>query len=357
MILDQRHIDSYKNIADTLYLPMVLNDYGSDKQDLLLHLTDSVTKIYKHLKYNCFKSVVIYTSIEGATSLSEITGANPTTILSYENLAPLTGEHIVIEVKPNGDLHYSIDFSFDINANRIAAIIYNFVKATETETIFGKGSDKKLPSIPDSDSYFAIQTYKDLDLALEDYNTKVARHSECGYLKDIWADTNKIFFKPKPEHLLRDSLTYFLKIRLRNTEVRPEQIVDSSHPVDIKVTWSLASYLALIEIKWLGKSLEKTPILKITQNYTHARALKGAKQLSEYLDANLIQSPVKTTKGYLVVFDGRRGGCTETKISLSKAEGLKYLSEKIVYTPDYNATRTDFAKPIRFFMEPSNMTP
>ena len=81
--------------------------------------------------------------------MTAIAGANPTTILSYDNLSPLTGGEIVIEVKPNGDLHYSIDFAFDINANRNASIIYNFIKATETETIFGKARDKKLPSIPD----------------------------------------------------------------------------------------------------------------------------------------------------------------------------------------------------------------
>ncbi len=357
MIVDQRHIDSYKKIVDALYLPMVLDDYGSDKQDILLHLTDSISKIYKYLKYNSFQSVVIYTSIEETTSLSKIAGANPTTILSYDNLSPLTGGHIVIEVRPNGDLHYSIDFAFNINANRNSAIIYNFVKATETEKIFGKAIDKKLPSIPDSDSYFAIQTYKDLDLALEDYNTKVARHSECGYLKDIWADANKIFFKPKPEHILRDSLTHFLKIRLRNTEVRPEQNVDKSHPVDIKVTWTLASHLALIEIKWLGKSLRLTGGKKIKQIYTRQRALNGAKQLADYLDSNLVQSPVKTTKGYLAIFDARRWGCNKNTTTVSKADGIKYLNEVILYSPDYNATRTDFAKPFKFFMQPSNMTP
>ncbi len=357
MILDERHIDSYKRIADALYLPMVLTDYGSDKQDLLMHLTDSVTKIYKHLKHNSFNSVVIYTSIEGTASLLQIPGANPTTILSYDNLTPLIGDHIVIEVKPNGDLNYSIDFIFDINANRNAAIIYKFVKATETEIIFGKVSEKKLPSIPDADSYFAIQTYKDLDLALEDYNTKVAKYSTCGYLKDIWADENKIFFIPKPEHILRDSLTHFLKIRVRNTEVRPEQIVDKSHPVDIKITWTLASHLALIEIKWLGKALQTTGTKRIKKIYTRKRALEGAKQLAEYLDANLIQAPVKSTKGYLAIFDARRWNCSKNTTTISKADGMKYLNETIIYNPDYNATRTDFAKPFKFFMQPSNMTP
>lgn len=356
MIVDQRQIDCFKKIADALYEPMILNDYGSDNLGLLLHLTDSISKIYKYLKYNSFKSVVIYTSIEGTTSLSKIAGANPTTIRSYDNLSPLRGEHIVIEVKANGELHYSIDFIFDINANRNAAIIYNFVKSTETETIFGKTSENILPQIPDSDSCFAIQTYKNLDLALEDYNTKVARHSECGYLKDIWTDANKIFFKPKPEHILRDSLTHFLKIRLRNTEVRPEQIVDTSHPVDIKITWNLANHLALIEIKWLGKSLDTTN-KKITQNYTQKRALEGAEQLANYLDENLKQAPVKSTQGYLVIFDGRRGNCNENTTTLSSADGMKYSNAVIVYNPDYNTTREDFAKPVQFFMQPSNTTP
>jgi len=356
MIVDQTHIDAFKKIADRLYLPMVLSDYGSDKQDLLLVLTDSISRIYKHLKYYSFKSVIIYTSIDERTSLAEIVGANPTTIISYENLSPLAGEHIVIEVKSNGYLHYSIDFAFDVSANRHAAIIYKFAQGTQTEIIFGKTSEKTLPSVPDIDSYFAIQTYKDLDLALEDYNTKVARHSDCGYLKDVWADANKVFFEPKPEHILRNSLTHFLKIRLRNTEVRPEQIVDESHPVDIKITWSLAGHLALIEIKWLGKSLETNPNKKITQVYTDSRALEGAKQLADYLDANLRQSPVKNTKGYLVIFDARRWNCNADTTTVNLRDGMRYANKVIAYKPDYSLIRTDFAKPVKFFMQPTNMT-
>lgn len=360
MIVDQKHIDFYKKIADDLFLSMVLTDYGADKKDLLLHLTDSVTKIYKHLKYNSFKSVVIYTPIDSTTSLSEIAGANPTTILSYYNLSPLSGENIVIEVKPNGDLHYSINFTFDINAHRNAAIIYNFVKATETETIFGKASDKKLPSIPDADSYFAIQTYKDLEKALEDYGTKIARHSDsCPYLKSSWYDERtKLCFSAKPEHKLRDSLHLFLK-SLRNAEARPEQVVDKSHPVDIKVTFQLASHIALIEIKWIGISLNKKG--KVSSSYTGKNAItrvnKGAKQLSEYMDANLIMASTHTSKGYLVVFDARRDNLNIVINSISKADGMKFENEHLTIKPEYHKTRDDFAKPIRYFMQPNYMTP
>ena len=343
-------------MVEKFYVPALLTEYGFDKQDLLLQLTGTIDKIYKHLRYSTFDNVIIYVPFSQRSWLSNIAGLNPLSIASYDNLSPLTGSEITIEIKRNGELQYVINSVLDVSAHRNDAIIYHYVRATQIETIYGLTIDNTLPAIPDSDSYFAIQTYKDLDLALEDYSTKVARYSECKYLKDVWADDNKLFFKPKPEHILRDSLTYFLKIRLRNTEVRPEQIVDKSHPVDIKVTWTLASHLALIEIKWLGKALQTTGKKKFKKIYTRTRMLEGAKQLSEYLDSNLVQSPVKTTKGYLAVFDARRWGCSSSTTTVKKADGLKYLNEIIILTPDYSATRTDFAKPFRFFMEPLNMT-
>lgn len=353
MIEDQKHIDYFKNIARELYLSNVLSDYGNDKKDLLIQLTETISDIYKHLQYNAFKNVLIYISVENkSSSLSSILTTPPLTILSYENLSQLSGNNIVIEVKSDGNLDYSIDSEFSINSNRENAIIYSFKKETETEIIFGKTNQNILPKIPDSDSYFAIQTYKKLNLALEDYGSKIARYSECVYLKNVWADENRIFFKPKPEHILRDSLTDFLKKRLRNTEVRPEQIVDTSHPVDIKVTWSLASHLALIEIKWIGQSIKNGKASGYTKQRAINRVNSGAKQLADYLDENQKQAPTKTTKGYLVTFDARRE-YDGTSTELDRARGLKYVNDNILLAPDYHTSRPDFAKPVRFFMEHS----
>jgi hypothetical protein len=352
MISDSRQLNYFRRIAELLYVPMVIEDYGSDKQDLLIHLTNSISEIYKHLKFNEFDSVTIYVSIDDGSSLSSVSGTSPNTIKSYESLSQISGNEIVIEVKKDGELNYLIDFEFEIEAARGNSIIYKHIKSTETETIFGKTSERILLPIPDASSYFAIQTYKDLELALEDYGTKIARYSECVYLQSAWLDiSNKIFFKPKPEHILRDSLTQFLKMRLRNVEVRPEQIVDKSHPVDIKITWSLANHLALLEIKWLGKSLEKIG-KGFTKICTPQRALDGAKQLADYLDANTKQASVKTTKGYLVIFDARRWGCNNTTTSIDAKNGLHYVNNEIVFDPDYHSQRTDFAKPLRFFLEP-----
>lgn len=352
MIEDQRHINYFKNIARELYLSNLLSDYGNDNKDTLIGLIETISDIYKHLKYNTFKNVVIYVSLENkSSSLSSTLTIPPSTILSYENLSQLSGNDIVIEVMPNGHLDYSIDSKFDINSNRQNAIIYSFEKKTETEIIFGKVNENILPKIPDSDSYFAIQTYKKLNLALEDYASKIARYSECNHLKDVWNDENRIFFKPKPEHILRDSLTDFLKKRLRNTEVRPEQNVDKSHPVDIKVTWSLASHLALIEIKWIGKSIKNGKASGYTKKRATTRINDGAKQLANYLDENEKQAPNKRTEGYLVIFDARRE-YDGTLTQINRARGMKYVNDNIPLTPDYHTTRPDFAKPVRFFMEP-----
>ena len=134
-------------------------------------------------------------------------------------------------------------------------------------------------------SIFAVPTFGELKDALEHYGTDMIRY----FLPDLcrrWYETNRIFFKKKPEKVMRNSLTQYLKSQLRgNVEVRPEQIVDSTHPVDIKVTWYLSNRIALIEIKWLGKS--RTSV-KITKEYTQVRAREGAKQLVDYWEMNRV---------------------------------------------------------------------
>lgn len=148
---------------------------------------------------------------------------------------------------------------------------------------------------------------------------------------------------------MRNSLSYYLKARLRGVEVRPEQIVDSSHPVDIKVSWFLSNRLALIEIKWLGKARTKT---KISSEFSAARALEGASQLADYLDKNKVQAPTHKTRGYLVIIDGRRAKTKKQTKQINLADGNKYANMEIIYKPKYHDDRTDFEVPIRMFAEP-----
>jgi len=329
---------------------LIEKDYGSVGIQKLTLLTDAITKIYRHLNFSSFTRIVIYTALDQALSLEYIENSSWVLYQSFQNLAQIRGTELTIEVRVNLDLLVSVDFIPSVDMIKVNAIVYQRDQALET--ILGKTQEKPLRQIPNAESYFSVQTYRELDTALEDYKIKVARYSEnCPFLKTVWFDPNKIFFKPKPEHTMQDSLIYFLKISLRNTEVRPEQNVDKTHPVDIKITWEYTNRLALIEIKWLGKSLKQWG-KKFNQDYTENRALEGAEQLANYLDENKIQAPDKITQGYLVIFDGRRWRVNPDTQEITKKQGFHYVNYEITFEPDYHKKRKDFAKPVRFFMEP-----
>ena len=118
MIVDQRHIDFYRKMVEKFYVPALLTEYGFDKQDLLLQLTGTIDKIYKHLRYSTFDNVIIYVPFSQRSWLSNIAGLNPLSIASYDNLSPLTGSEITIEIKRNGELQYVINSVLDVSAHR-----------------------------------------------------------------------------------------------------------------------------------------------------------------------------------------------------------------------------------------------
>jgi len=190
--------------------------------------------------------------------------------------------------------------------------------AAQNETLTIKEKKFQLSEYYDSamSSIFARPVYKELDEALDYYDTRYAKESSCAILSRAWTDANKKEFMEKPEHYMRDSLWQCLQNILRNHTVKREQIVDATHPVDIKVTWPIISNVALIEVKWLGDS-GKT-------KYRDSRANEGAKQLIEYLDMAVHEEPDKYFAGYLTVFDGRRG-----------KNNNQYEQREINYNKDY----------------------
>ncbi len=351
MISEEKQIDFFKGVVRDQYFIMIREDYGSDGFERLILLTDAIDKIYRHLNFSSFSRIIIYSPFEKASYLENIPNSNPVRYYSFQNLSHLSGSQLTIEVRENLDIYVSSDFIPDIDTIRSNAIVYKW--KNYEEVIFGKNEQRPLRKNP-YDSYFAIPTYKKLDVALEDYKVRVASVSRCPYLKDVWFNNKKIYFNSSPEEFMRDSLHNFLYGQLRGAEVRPEQNMDASHPVDIKITWSLTNRLAIIEIKWLGRSLNKDGN-RITQNFTQSRALQGADQLKGYLDSNRSFAPDKITIGYLVVFDGRRRGTGSIVDNISKEAADYYANREIEYNPDYSTIRTDFAKPIRFFLE-ANIT-
>jgi len=190
--------------------------------------------------------------------------------------------------------------TYEIDCTGHEHICYKY-NGPQNESITIKGKQFQLSEYYDSavSSIFAQPTYKELDEAMDFYNTRYVRESSCALLSQIWADDAKKEFIQKPEHFMRDSLWQCLQNILRNHTVKREQIVDATHPVDIKVTWPTINNAALIEVKWLGDSGET--------HYRDARANEGAKQLIDYLASSSREEPDKHFVGYLTVFDGRRG--------------------------------------------------
>lgn len=150
---------------------------------------------------------------------------------------------------------------------------------------------------------------------------------------------------------MRRSLTQYLRGVMRDANVKPEQNVDESHPVDIHIQFTSTSQHAIIEIKWLGQSINPITGKKAT-GYSHGRALEGAKQLADYIDKTIQSSPHYGARGYLVVFDGRRNGLRVGMKSLAATKALGFRDEEISYSTDYASIRTDFDPPMRLYLNP-----
>lgn len=222
----------------------------------------------------------------------------------------------------------------------------------QKEQILTPGGVHAVPTIANFPSYFAVPYFLDLRESLVRYGSISVRHAQCDIFRTTWREPARLVFVNKPEATMRRSLQQYLRASLRDhgpIQVMPEQNVNETKPVDIKVTWTASNRVALIEIKWLGLSHDATKQTKTP--YTAARAKSGAKQLADYLDSYHANDPDSEARGYLVVFDGRRKGVTPESTSVSYADGFHYANEEIDY-PSALLARHDFDTPVRFFCEP-----
>ena len=203
-----------------------------------------------------------------------------------------------------------------------------------------------------------MPTFFDLDRALRHYANGLARYSTCHILRAIWVDDKRLVLVNKPEQIMRRSLAQFLRCTLRDhelVEIREEQNVDETHPVNIKVTWSFSNRIAIIEIKWMGDSVHIGG-LRLSTNYRDQRARDGAFQLAEYLENNRQHAPMHVTRGYLVVYDARRRGLHKRPVKqyLSRGNAIYYVDREIQFDPRYELIRDDFAPPVRIYLEPTS---
>lgn len=261
-------------------------------------------------------------------------------------------QDLVVEIRADGSPFVWKTIPTEIKAIIETGIVYRLQQSVETFSI--NGASMPVPKvIPDAVSQFCLNYFTDLRAALNAYRNSMARTSKCHILQDAWADDNRLWFVPKPEYRLRKALHNYLYSYLRHDDIdlREEQNVDDSHPVDIKIVWRMENRSAIIEVKWLGKSIEPNS-RKTTKTWTDVRARTGAKQLAEYLESHRQQAAKEDTRGYLVIFDCRRKGLKATDTTIARAGGFYYDKREIRFEPEYHKERDDFDEPIRMFLEP-----
>lgn len=222
---------------------------------------------------------------------------------------------------------------------------------TSVENLHAGGKEIRImPIVVGSPSVFANPTFRALDSALLRY-AKTAADCGCELLSSAWiggADGPRLVLTAKPEAKMRDSLYRFLGDVLRPADVTREHSTDSRKPVDIMVRWHTARVEALIEVKWIGRSV--TSGGGGYTNYGPARANEGAGQLADYVQRQRANSTAASTKGYLVVFDARRRNLKGPTDRLTRADATHFVNKDIDYDPDRQQTVEGFQPPVRLFM-------
>jgi hypothetical protein len=342
-------IEAMKNIAQDLYTLMVVQQHGESGGTALRQILDALETLYKFVPPESCSGPILVFSAVNETGMPML-GTPDLVIRHPDQLAQEYRQSFAIQVKADKTWLVWKSVRSDAEELAVEAVVYKY--EGRTERFYAKGEMRSVRNpYPAFHSCFAIPTFDQLLDALEEYRNRVARYSSCPILCQVWHDSNRLFLKNAQEHVMRDSLTHALKLMLRDAEVRPEQNVDDSKPVDIKVTWSFTNRRALIEIKWVGKSISQESG-KINKDYSDYRAREGAKQLADYLDMNKIQAPMQVTRGYLVIFDARRSGTNDSMTSIDAIRGLQYRDKELVFDPKYHELRDDFEQPVRMFVEP-----
>lgn len=322
--------------------------YGSKAIDEFKFCVSQLKKLYKVIDISQYESIMAFVGnyAEYRTSCKT---------MAMDNIHSVLTKRLIVEFVDENTLNVVQDDHFDAMVLSEKTFVYRWTaNEKQTDQFYIKGelnafSDEETPS---EGSFFAVRTYNDLDEALINYRDNVALPCKGKYLSESMNEA-RLFFYPAPEEKLQKALEEYLSYRLRHCTVKREHNVDESHPVDIIVTWQGTSHIALIEIKWIGKSLNDKG--EISGDYSDGRANKGAAQLVNYIDNNGDSYPHHVTVGYLAVFDLRRKDNKDPRaVKISRDNANYYKEREISYNPQYETLRTDFKKPYRFFIKVSN---
>jgi hypothetical protein len=346
----QSDIEELSKFAEDLSYHKVKTDFGEDGIVELKQLNRTIRELYKYISVELIQELVVVNCVENDKRKNfSKRNTTPKELHNLSTLARDEFEFATIQIVRDDLVLFYEEEILDIEEVRQVGVIYQYKNGREK--IFCKSDENTLISFSGFPSIYAMPTFKELESAFEYYYNRRAKGSNCRYLEDSWFDGNKIFPQKRPEHYHRKSLYDFLDITLRDADVNEEQNIDDTQPIDIKVAWNFANHLALIEIKWLGKSLNELGDDFTAKHYA-GRAREGYDQLISYMDLNKKRTFQKKSIGYLVVFDARRRNTNPQTRKISEEDGFHYRNDEIEYEPA-PCTRQDIATPVHFFMEPN----
>jgi hypothetical protein len=325
--------------------------YGEIGMQRLRQLTAALERIHEHLAYELLQDgLTVFATLEPDRRPLNSATVVPATI---SRLPLLVRGGATIQVLGEDELLVSLE-PLDPLALAAEALVYRFDGGDHF--VLG-GKLQRVENLTPFPSLWGTPTFFELEDALAYYRDSVALVCDCELLAQrLWHDPQRRWILcHRPEDTLQRSLWRYLRQTMRGTdrivEVDREVPVEGHSAPDIKVTWSQTTRIALIEVKWIGACVNAAGNRLSRFKPSERNANDGARQLVEYLEANFRRAGNHQTKGYLVVFDGRRRNLRFETEELSYEDATHFLMREIEWDPDYTA-RHDFATPLRCFMRP-----
>lgn len=312
-------------------------------------LIEFIQDIYRSLEPSHFTGkLIIYITFD---NLILFPAQNATKLFDKNILINSQSNTIVIQLFNGGELPLlweNIVITDELKSGN--AICYIYENQKEHFSVGSKVID--IVNQFNSASIYALQ-YHYLSEALVKYKEEKVKNASCKLFQEALYDRpTRIYFIAGPEEKMQISLEQYLISSLRGVDVVREYNLGASKPVDVRVYWKSGNRAALIEVKWLGQSVDSRGSL--STQYSNARGNEGMRQIKEYLDLENQDTPTCITKGYLVVIDGRRRRVNPLITSINYDDGMYYSNKDLELDADkkYYERMSHIEKPMRMFVNP-----
>lgn len=357
--------DNIRELARRAYVVNVIQTFGDTGRSALERLLDGIVQIYSYCAPDLLQNPLsVCSPLTAAPNAPLINSLGQSKVCTNakeaaaEILKVCAASECAVEICRDGTYRVLQIGEDELSSDEFLSnsIVYRY--EDESDRVRFVDYDEYVPKVHSAlKSSFARPTYSSLEDVFGKY-TEIATNSQCRILASVWeggVDGHRLVLVNKPEEMMRNSLSQALSMMLGGeASVRPEQNVDDTKPVDIRVEWHGSDASALIEIKWIGRSVAKptTPEGAPYRDYGVPRAREGSRQLADYLDRNLKSENKLKPIGYHVVFDSRRRNVAGPTDALPPEDAMHFENEEIDYDPDHSTVRDDFGPYVRFFLKP-----